>query len=163
MCGQSEAAAREGSEEACYEWVHYSLEPVCPGRGSVAVRQRAGGKVTLKDMRESFSTGVDNTGNVCLWPAEEVMAHYILSRSSDFAGKNVCELGAGVGLCGLAMARVLNANSLLLTDGNAQVVETLERALEVQLKQICRRKPMCVCARLLSFSPAMCCRLARAG
>ena len=122
----------------------------------MAVRQRAGGKVTLKDMRESFSTGVDNTGNVCLWPAEEVMAHYILSRASDFVGKNVCELGAGVGLCGLAMARVLKANSLLLTDGNAQVVETLERALQVQLKQMRRRIQMCVCARAFYLSPLQC-------
>ena len=95
--------------------------------------------MTLKDMRESFSTGVDNTGNVCLWPAEEVMAHYILTRASDFAGKNICELGAGVGLCGLAMARVLKANSLLLTDGNAQVVDTLEKALQVRRSEICGR------------------------
>ena len=119
--------------------MHYGLEPICPCKGAVAVRQRAGGKVTLKDMRESFSTGVDNTGNVCLWPAEEVMAHYILTRASDFAGKNICELGAGVGLCGLAMARVLKANSLLLTDGNAQVVETLEKALQVRRSEMCGR------------------------
>jgi hypothetical protein len=139
--GQSESAAREGAEEASYEWVHYGLEPICPRKGAVAVRQRSGGKVTLKDMRESFSTGVDNTGNVCLWPAEEVMAHYILKRASDFAGKNICELGAGVGLCGLAMARVLKANSLLLTDGNAQVVQTLEKALQVRRGRNVRTRP----------------------
>lgn len=127
---KSEAAASDCSEEASYEWVHYNLELLCPGKGSCAVRQRIAGKVTLKDMRESFSTGVDNTGNVCLWPAEEVMAHYILSRASEFEGKNICELGAGVGLCGLAMARSLKANSLLLTDGNVQVVDTLEKALQ---------------------------------
>ena len=74
LAGQSEAATREGSEEASYEWVHYSLEPVCPGKGSVAVRQRAGGKVTLKDMRESFSTGVDNTGNRLVLPV--CVKHY---------------------------------------------------------------------------------------
>jgi len=129
--------------------VHYNLEPVSPGTGSVAVRQRAGGQVTLKDMRDSFATGVDNTGNVCLWPAEEVMAHYMLSRASEFQGKNICELGAGVGLCGLAMARALKTNSLLLTDGNAQVVDTLQRALEVHAQPVLppAHTPACSCPR----------------
>ena len=129
LCAQSEAAESDPSEDAAYEYVHYNLDVLCPGQGAVAVRQRKAGKVTLKDMRESFSTGIDNTGNVCLWPAEEVMTHYILSRAADFQGKNICELGAGAGLCGLAMAHAIKTNSLLLTDGNAQVVETLDKAL----------------------------------
>jgi bacterioferritin-associated ferredoxin len=86
-------AAREGDEEASYEWVHYSLDPVSPGACSVAVRQCSNGAVTLKDMRDSFATGVDNTCNVCLWPAEEVMTHYILSCASEFEGKNICDRG----------------------------------------------------------------------
>jgi hypothetical protein len=128
----------------------------------VAVRQRSKGAVTLKDMRDSFATGVDNTGNVCLWPAEEVMAHYILSRASEFEGKNICELGAGVGLCGLAMARALKTNSLLLTDGNAQVVDTLQRALEVPVFcaaclcfSVCVHALVCVCVSLDTFKCAL--------
>jgi calmodulin-lysine N-methyltransferase len=127
----------------------------------VAVRQRSKGAVTLKDMRDSFATGVDNTGNVCLWPAEEVMAHYILSRASEFEGKNICELGAGVGLCGLAMARALKTNSLLLTDGNAQVVDTLQRALEVPVFcaaclcfSVCVHALVCVCVCRWTHSSA---------
>lgn len=123
-------SAAGGSQQATYEWVHYDLASLSTERMTVAVRQRQAGKVTLEDMRESFATGVDNTGNVCLWPAEEVMAHYVLSRKEQFEKKNICELGSGVGLAGLAMARVVKANSLLLTDGNAQVVKTLETALQ---------------------------------
>ena len=133
---KTESAAGDGADEASYEWVYYDLDSICSGRGSVAVRQRAGGKVTLNDMRESFATKVDNTGNVCLWPAEEVMAHYILSRATEFSGKHICELGAGVGLCGLAMACALDASSLLLTDGNKQVVETLDKALKVLVQLV---------------------------
>jgi hypothetical protein len=96
----------------------------------VLTRQRAAGKVTLRDMRESFNSKIDNTGNVCIWPSEEVMTFCLLQRTKDLQGMNICELAAGVGLAGLVLAATVKANSVLITDGNAQCVETLGVALQ---------------------------------
>jgi len=123
--------AEEGKENVPYQWLRYRIAGVGVHMGeSVLVRQRMGGKVTLADMKSSFATGVDNTGNVCLWPAEEVMLHYLLEHSAELDGKHVCELGAGVGLAGLALGVAANAKSLLLTDGNEACVANLKTSVE---------------------------------
>ncbi len=73
-------------------------------------------RVSLRDMM-----GFNNTGNVCVWPSEEVLAYWCAQRLgtsscgnnsgsaaaslSMFHGKRVCELGAGrAGLAGLTGA-----------------------------------------------------------
>lgn len=38
----------------------------------------------LKDHKITQESGVDNTGNVGLWPAEEIMAHFCLSNPDLF-------------------------------------------------------------------------------
>lgn len=134
---KGEIEKEEDGWHASYEWIHYDtsssgrkLEEGEGGSTRVSVRQRVGGKVTIKDMEEARKSGVDTTGTVCLWPAEEVMAHYLLEHAQDFEGKNVVELGAGVGLAGLALAARAKANCILLTDGNATCVASLAVAVE---------------------------------
>eukprot|EP00053_Salpingoeca_punica_P010673 m.95637 g.95637 ORF g.95637 m.95637 type:complete len:359 (+) comp15462_c0_seq1:191-1267(+) len=101
-------------------------------------------RVSLRDMM-----GFNNTGNVCVWPSEEVLAHWCLqpSQAQRFSGKRVCELGAGrAGLAGLAVAcaYLSPASSspsapqqheggvleVLLTDGNEASVACLQRCVE---------------------------------
>ena len=45
----------------------------------------------------------------------------------------MCELGAGVGLAGLAFVAAGGCNSVMITDGNAQCVESLKVALEANI------------------------------
>ena len=70
--------------------------------------------------------GFNNTGNVCIWPAEECLSIFCLENRSIFDGKSVIELGAGMaGLAGLIVAQACNATDVTLTDGNENSVNNL--------------------------------------
>ena len=112
--------------EADYEWLDYRHREIMESDDSLVnrplfIRQRCR-KVVLEDL-----TGFDNTGNVCLWPSEEVIASYVLKNKDQFCGKAVCELGAGMtGLAGIALAVFGNSLEVLLTDGNEDCVKNME-------------------------------------
>eukprot|EP01062_Namystynia_karyoxenos_P078090 TRINITY_DN7992_c0_g1_i1.p1 TRINITY_DN7992_c0_g1~~TRINITY_DN7992_c0_g1_i1.p1 ORF type:complete len:373 (+),score=76.36 TRINITY_DN7992_c0_g1_i1:68-1186(+) len=53
---------------------------------------------------------------LALWPAGFALAEWLLARPTDFAGARVVELGSGVGLTGMVLARSCGAASVLLTD-----------------------------------------------
>lgn len=105
--------------EADYEWLDYRHDSIVDQ--PLFIKQRCR-KVILEDL-----TGFDNTGNVCLWPSEEVLASYMLNHKHQFDGKTVCELGAGMtGLAGIFLASFGKPSKVLLTDGNADCVENME-------------------------------------
>lgn len=75
--------------------------------------------------------GFNNTGNICVWPSEEVLAYYVLNNQSYFSGKSVLELGGGMScLAGLFIAKYTGAVRVHLTDGNITSVKNVERILE---------------------------------
>ena len=92
--------------------------------------RESSGTVNFSDIASSTSSDVDNTGNVCVWDAEELLAHYLnIVEPPLTRGKRVIELGAGmIGLAGLST--IVSAErapaSLLLTDGNAGCVANLQ-------------------------------------
>ena len=105
--------------EADYEWLEYRHDNIV-GQ-PLLIKQRCR-KVILEDL-----TGFDNTGNVCLWPSEEVLASYVLNHKDQFHGMAVCELGAGMtGLAGVFLASFGNPSKVLLTDGNSDCVENMK-------------------------------------
>jgi len=72
-----------------YEWFTISV-PTIESTDSVKVRFYKG-PIGLKDMM-----GFNNTGNVCLWPSEEIMTYFCIKNSAIFDNKSVCELGGGM-------------------------------------------------------------------
>lgn len=89
-------------------------------------------KTSLEDMM-----GFNNTGNVCVWPSEEVLAHYCLENQEQFRGKSVCELGGGMTcLAGLMLALTAVPTQVMLTDGNTMSVENVRHILRANAERL---------------------------
>ena len=90
--------------------VKYVVDPI-----SVVVRRRKPGqKPSLRGVFSHQHCGVDNTGNVRVWAAEEVLVHMLCCEEQRelCKGKNICELGAGMsGLAGLCVGAVSSSRS----------------------------------------------------
>ncbi|KAK3093313.1 hypothetical protein FSP39_013970 [Pinctada imbricata] len=87
-------------------------------------------KMTIKHLPGKINAnslnGFNNTGNVCVWPSEEVMAYYCIKNLDEFRNKNIIELGGGMTcLAGVAVSILSEAQSVVLTDGNEESIDNL--------------------------------------
>lgn len=80
-------------------------------------------KIPLKELIQGF----DNTGNICLWPSEEILAYYCFKNKNMFDGKIICELGGGMTcLAGITIGLSSLAKQVILTDGNNRSICNVE-------------------------------------
>uniref|UniRef100_A0A0M3IFS5 FAM86 domain-containing protein n=1 Tax=Ascaris lumbricoides TaxID=6252 RepID=A0A0M3IFS5_ASCLU len=83
--------------------------------------------IVLKERNEQLSLGT--TGLSC-WKASCDLTHYLLGVGASFVqGRNVLELGAGCGLCGITLAASGLTNSVTLTYCNKHVLGLIEENL----------------------------------
>jgi len=81
-------------------------------------------------------TGFNNTGNICVWPSEEVLGGFCLENLQLFDKKSVLELGAGMsGLAGLMVAQACSPTEVVISDGNQNSVENLEFVVNQNLSE----------------------------
>lgn len=120
VCVGADKTSKNQESAENYEWYNISV-PSIESMDSVKVRFYKG-PIGLKEM-----SGFNNTGNVCLWPSEEIMTYFCIKNSAIFDDKSVCELGGGMTcLGGLMISRFSEPNEVFLTDGNEFSFENLE-------------------------------------
>lgn len=82
--------------------------------------------ITIQQERE-----YDKSTGMSIWKGSEVMSTYLQQHYNLIKGKRVLELGAGCGLVGLVCALALDAKSVLITDGDYQVLNNLRYNVQI--------------------------------
>ncbi|XP_050226595.1 calmodulin-lysine N-methyltransferase [Mercurialis annua] len=100
------------------------------GSPKLFLTQRMDGGADLSDFEISNGYNVDNTGLVCQWPSEDILAYFCLSHADMFRSKTVIELGSGYGLAGLVIAATTEASQIVISDGNPQLVDYIQHNIE---------------------------------
>lgn len=84
--------------------------------------------IDIREINKNFTAneliGFNNTGNICVWPSEECLAHYLLANQEICRDKNILELGGGMScLAGVFVAKYCSPCAVTLTDGNVTSVD----------------------------------------
>jgi predicted nicotinamide N-methyase len=72
----------------------------------------------------------DKTG-LQLWAASIVLSHWLLEMREKLRGREVLELGAGCGLCGIVAAKLCATGPVLLTDLAPPTIANMEHNLAI--------------------------------
>ncbi|XP_023021187.2 protein-lysine N-methyltransferase EEF2KMT [Leptinotarsa decemlineata] len=86
-------------------------------------------------LQESSNLISDGTTGLRTWQASLALSEWLLQNKSLFTHKTVLELGSGIGLTGLVLARECSAKCVFLTDCHETVLKILRYNVERNLKQ----------------------------
>ncbi|CAO3570960.1 unnamed protein product [Mortierella alpina] len=92
--------------------------PLKPCFKSYSLDRTCSKVVTVMEEQTTISSG---TTGLRTWEASFWLAEYLIDHPEMLAGKNVVDIGCGVGFLGIACA-LLGAKQVVLTDGNTNVL-----------------------------------------
>lgn len=106
--------SQSGTDEQGFSYKHYEI----PGNDVIK-------------LKESSAFISEGTTGLCSWQASKALCEYITNNLEDFHGKNILELGSGVGLSGIYMAKHCEPSILVLSDCHNSVMSTLKQNVEL--------------------------------
>jgi hypothetical protein len=119
----------------CEYW-KYEIPDKLSGSGSFYLYSREKPRTSGLNVKALLSNklhNVDNTGNVCVWPAEPLLLHTLVNVKEYrelVQDKRVLEIGGGMtALAGLGLAFSGIAASVVVTDGHPDCVKNQVRIL----------------------------------
>lgn len=113
-------------QEKSFRFYRYDLSPYSE-KTEIVTREPIENKtITINDLLSDRLYGVDNTGNICVWPSESLLVRVLLQNPrlrGLIDNKSLLELGGGLtGLVGLSLSVLGICNRVLLTDGHPACV-----------------------------------------
>ncbi|CAI5726319.1 unnamed protein product [Hyaloperonospora brassicae] len=101
-----------------------------PGLPTLRARELA-----LEWSKDAFgSTAEEDITGVSIWSAALILSRWIIDHRDVFDGNQVCELGSGCGVSGLAVHKYTNASRVVLSDLFAHTIQNLEHNVELNKK-----------------------------
>ncbi|KAG7386635.1 hypothetical protein PHYPSEUDO_015419 [Phytophthora pseudosyringae] len=98
-----------------------------PGLPTLRARELA-----LEWSKDAFgSTAEEDITGVSIWSAALILSRWVIDHRDTFDGKQVCELGSGCGVSGLAVHKYTNAARVVLSDLFAHTIQNLEHNVEL--------------------------------
>uniref|UniRef100_M4BPT1 MYND-type domain-containing protein n=1 Tax=Hyaloperonospora arabidopsidis (strain Emoy2) TaxID=559515 RepID=M4BPT1_HYAAE len=98
-----------------------------PGLPTLRARELA-----LEWSKDAFgSSAEEDITGVSIWSAALILSRWIIDHRNVFDGKQVCELGSGCGVSGLAVHKYTNASRVVLSDLFAHTIQNLEHNVEL--------------------------------
>ncbi|KAF9203413.1 hypothetical protein BGZ49_006447 [Haplosporangium sp. Z 27] len=100
--------------------------PLRPCFKSYSLDRECSKVVTVMEEQTTVSSG---TTGLRTWEASFWLAEYLIDHPEVLVGKNVIDIGCGVGFLGIACA-ILGAKKVVLTDGNTEVLTMAKQNIE---------------------------------
>lgn len=102
-----------------------------------------------KSIRLRGQSDIQISTGLALWLGSEVLCEHLTNYPNLVKGKKVLELGAGLGLCGIA-SHLLGASRVLMTDGDTDVLENLRYNVTLNIKNcVDGEKALVSCPQLI--------------
>ncbi|XP_049287625.1 protein-lysine N-methyltransferase EEF2KMT [Anopheles funestus] len=77
-------------------------------------------------LKESSAFVSDGTTGLCSWQAAKALCEHISNNRDDFHGRNILELGSGVGLSGIYLAKCYEPSIIVMSDCHSSVLTALK-------------------------------------
>jgi predicted nicotinamide N-methyase len=101
----------------------------------------------LKGLRRDLGQTLQSTG-LTIWRASFHLNEYIFHNPQRFIGKSVCELGCGLGVVSILVAKMMcdfpSSQVVVATDGDDDTLALLQRNIdETSVSSHCRAEKLC--------------------